>query len=143
MKQHTIEMLRDCGLLVLRVSLGAMMLLAHGWPKVAAYSEKSATFADPLGMSPGVTLAVAVFAEVLCALGIITGTLTRLAVIPLVVTMLVAALVVHAADPWAKKEFALLYLFPFLTLALTGAGRFSVDSVLMPRLSAWWLARNK
>ena len=42
--------------------------------------------------------------------------------------MLVAAGLIHADDPWAKKEFALMYLLPFLALLFTGAGRFSLDA---------------
>ena len=44
------------------------------------------------------------------------------------VTMLVAALIIHGDDPWAKKELALLYFFPFAALFLTGAGRYSLDA---------------
>jgi putative oxidoreductase len=49
--------------------------------------------------------------------------------------MLVAAFVVHGDDPWSKKELALLYAIPFLTLGLTGPGRFSID--------AWWQKRRE
>ena len=43
--------------------------------------------------------------------------------------MLVAAFVVHADDPWGKKEFALLYAIPFTALAITGGGRYALDAL--------------
>lgn len=49
-------------------------------------------------------------------------------------TILVAVGIVHWADPFGKKEFALLYMVPFLTLILTGGGRYSIDG---------WLARRR
>ena len=56
--------------------------------------------------------------------------------VPLIITMAVAAFIVHAEDPFSRKEHALLFLVPYLTLMLTGAGRFSLDSrVLKGKLS--------
>ena len=54
------------------------------------------------------------------------------------VTMGVAAFLIHANDPWtmgggASKEPALLYLIGFLPLFFTGAGRFSVDNMIVRR----------
>ena len=49
---------------------------------------------------------------------------------PPVITMLVAAMVIHGADPFAKKEFALLYFFGFLAITLLGAGKYSLDGKL-------------
>lgn len=118
------------GLLILRVGTGLFMLLAHGWPKLSAFSEKSGGFPDPIGLGSPVSLSLAVFAEVFCALAIALGLFTRAAAIPLLVTMVVAAFVIHGDDPFQKKEFALLYAIPFLTLIFTGAGKYSIDAKL-------------
>ncbi|MEQ9073662.1 MAG: DoxX family protein [Sandaracinaceae bacterium] len=118
----------DVGLLVLRVTIGSMMLLGHGLPKLMTFGEKLHRFPDPIGVGSEVSLTLAVFAEVVCAGLIAVGFATRLATIPLLVTMLVAALVIHGDDPWARKEFALLYAIPALTLLLTGPGKLSVDA---------------
>ena len=130
----TKETLRDLGLLGLRVSLALMMLLAHGWPKVGRlFAPGEVKFGDPIGLGPTTSLVLAIGAEVGCSLLVALGLFTRVAVAPLVVTMAVAAFVVHADDPWSKQEFALLYLVPFLALGLTGPGRFSLDAVLDAR----------
>jgi putative oxidoreductase len=118
------------GLFVLRVSVGGFMLFGHGLKKLMAFGELSSRFSDPLGVGSQASLSLAVFAEVFCAAALILGLATRWAAIPLIVTMLVAAFLVHTADPWAKKEFALLYLIPFLTLLIAGPGRAALDNVL-------------
>lgn len=121
------ETLRGFGLAVLRVAVGGMML-THGWPKLGRLFETPERFADPIGLGPEISLALTVFAEVLCALLIIAGAATRLACVPLLITMLVAAFIVHGDDPFGDKEMALLYAAGTLCLLLTGAGKYSIDA---------------
>lgn len=123
------------GLLILRIGIGSFMLFAHGWGKLAGFAELADKFPDPIGLGSTLSLALAVFAEVVCSLLIIFGLGTRLASVPFLVTMLVAAFVVHADDPWGKKEFALLYAIPALSLVFTGGGRFSLDHLIRKRRS--------
>ncbi len=120
----------NMAILLLRVSFGSFML-THGIPKLEKlFSGDPIAFATILGMSPALSLAMAVFAEVVCAVLIILGLLTRLASIPLITTMAMAAFYVHAADPFAKKEMALLFLVVFTFLLITGAGKYSLDNRL-------------
>lgn len=129
----------DLGLLLLRVGVSALMITGHGWGKLVSFGEKSATFADPLGLgSSHLSMALATGAEFGCALLVLLGLFTRLAVWPLVVTMLVAAFIVHADDPWTRKEFALMYLVPFLSLGFTGAGRYSLDALIQAKKAGGW-----
>lgn len=123
------EAAQAAGLLILRVAVGGMML-THGWPKLGRLLQTPDRFADPLGLGPEVSLGLAVFGELICAALIVCGAATRLAAVPLLVTMLVAAFVVHGDDPFAKKEMALLYGAGALTLVLTGPGRFSIDALV-------------
>lgn len=123
------------GLLALRVIPAAMMLVAHGWPKLAGYADKMNTFFDPIGLGSPVALAMAVFAEVFCSILLILGIGTRLAAIPLFITMAVAGFIVHASDPFAKKEMALLYGVTFLTLMFTGGGAYGLGN----RMGSKWL----
>jgi putative oxidoreductase len=120
------------GLLVLRISMGLMMAFGHGWGKLAAYGERAAGFPDPLGIGGPLSMALTVFAEFFCSLALVAGLFTRGVVIPLIITMLMAALVIHGDDPWGKKELALMYLFPYLTILIAGPGRYSLDA-LFPR----------
>lgn len=125
--------LRDLGLLALRVSVGLLMLIGHGLGKMGKLGDDPVQFADPLGMGVMTSLVLAVFAEVFCSAALVVGLLTRAAAVPLIVTMLVAAFIVHADDPWSRKEFAIMYLIPYVTLLLTGPGKFSLDAKLFRR----------
>lgn len=127
----------DLGLLVLRLSVGALML-THGWPKYSGFATKAETFADPIGFGPKTSLALAIGAELGCSLLLIVGLFTRFAAVPLAFTMGVAAFVVHANDPFAKQEFALLYMAAYVTLLFAGAGRFSIDGLRARNRSAGW-----
>ncbi|WP_431136958.1 DoxX family protein [Psychroserpens mesophilus] len=116
-------------LLVLRVGIGLLML-GHGIPKLQMLISGDIQFPGVMGMSPTLSLALAVFAEVVCSILLLVGLLTRYAAIPLIVTMLTAVLIIHGDDPFAKQELGILYLIVYLTLFLLGSGKFSFDSVL-------------
>ena len=49
------------------------------------------------------------------------------AFIPLIITMVIAAFVIHAKDPFGNKEMAILYLGAYLAIALLGPGKWSAD----------------
>lgn len=116
----------DLGLLLLRIAAGGAML-THGIPKLMKALSGDTQFGDPIGIGPELTLYLAIFAEVVCAALIIVGLFTRLALIPLIATMLVAFFLVHSADPFGIKEMAFIYLSIFVTLFLTGPGKYSID----------------
>jgi putative oxidoreductase len=117
----------NIALLILRLVVGAFML-THGWGKMEIiFSGEPIRFADPIGVGATASIALAVFAEVLCSILLIIGLGSRLAAIPLLTTMLVAAFIVHSNDGFAKQEFALLYGVIYLSIALIGAGKYSLD----------------
>ena len=90
-------------------------------------------FADPIGLGETVTFTFAVFAEFVCAILIILGWVTRFASIPLIITMAVAAIIVHWTDGFGRQELPLLYMGGFLLLFFTGAGKFSLDYYLLKK----------
>jgi putative oxidoreductase len=114
-------------LLLLRVGV-SLMMLTHGYPKLMRFfADEPIAFTSILGLSAAVSLALAVFAEFLCSVLLILGAGTRLASIPLIVTMAVAAFHVHADDPFSRKEKAVLFLLIYIVLLFTGGGKFSID----------------
>ncbi|WP_297094811.1 DoxX family protein [uncultured Draconibacterium sp.] len=119
----------DLSLLLLRLATGGFML-THGIPKLQRLLAGEMQFGDPLGLGPEVSLVLAVFAEVVCSILIVLGLGTRLAVIPSIVTMAVAAFIAHGADPFGRKELALLYLVGYIVLLLSGSGKISVDRII-------------
>lgn len=119
----------DLGLLVLRIG-ASIFMIAHGYMKIQHFSEMQDQFISFMGLSPSISLCLAIFAEFFCSLLLIAGLLTRLAVIPLIVTMLVALLMAHEGDAFGKGGPATIYLIIYVTLLLTGPGRFSADKAL-------------
>lgn len=117
----------DMAILILRVGISILML-THGVPKLMKFfADEPITFSSVMGMGPHFTLFLAVFAEVICSVFLILGLFTRWATIPLIMTMLTAILLVHAADPLAVKEKAILYLLGYILIFCTGAGKYSID----------------
>lgn len=116
--------------LVLRICIAAFMI-THGWPKFLKLLEGGEIqFGDPIGLGPAFSLVLVVFAEVFCSILIGLGMGTRLASIPLMITMFVAAFVSHGADPFRRKEVALLYLLFYLALLVLGSRKYSIDYLL-------------
>lgn len=121
--------LTSLGLLVLRIAFGSFMLV-HGTQKLMGFNTLADKFPDPIGMGSQLSLIAAIGSEVGCSLLLILGLGTRLAVLPLAFTMVIALFVVHAADPWKIKELAAVYLAVYVAIALTGPGCFSIDQRL-------------
>lgn len=120
----------DIGLLIFRVFLSGLML-THGVPKfVDFFTSDELKFADPIGIGEGLSFGLTVFAEFVCSIFIIFGFITRIASLPLIFTMIVAAFVVHGNDPFANKEMALLFLAGYILIFLAGPGKFSLDFFL-------------
>ncbi|EGV42521.1 DoxX family protein [Bizionia argentinensis JUB59] len=120
----------NLSLLILRMAGGALML-THGIGKIAPlFGSDPIQFPDPIGFGATTSLALAVFAEVVCAALLILGLATRFAAIPLLITMLVAVLIIHVPDPFAKQELPLLYASIYLVILIAGAGKFSIDNLI-------------
>ena len=105
-------------------------MLTHGIPKISKLAESPIKVPDPIGLGASTSLILTIIAEVLAPILIIIGLKTKLASIPAAITMFVAFFIVHASDPIGKKEKALLYLICFIVIFLTGAGKYSLDSLL-------------
>jgi len=116
----------DIGLALLRI-LPSAFLLTHGIPKFQKMIGGNFEFGDPIGIGAAPTLFLAVIAEFVCPILIILGFKTRWAAILPAITMLVAGFIVHAADPFGKKEKALLFLVIFVAIILLGPGKYSID----------------
>jgi putative oxidoreductase len=119
----------DYASLVLRLTLGLLML-THGYPKLMKLMSGDLKFADPIGIGVTASLVLTVFAEFICSILIAAGLWTRLALIPLIITMIVAVGVIHFNDGMDKKEHGLMFLLPYFALFLLGSGKFSLDAFL-------------
>ncbi len=133
----------DIAALFVRIAAAALML-SHGLPKLSyLFSGSPIQFPEVFGMRSDVSLMLTVFAEVICSVFILFGLGTRLAVIPLIITMLVAVLLIHSADPFAKQEPGIQYLVLYIILFITGSGKYSIDYLLHRKQSAGLVWTNR
>ncbi len=125
------DRLTNFGLLIFRVSVGALMLFGHGLNKfMRLLSGEEIRFPDPLGLGITISFTWTALAEFIGSIIIILGIFTRLGSLSLLVTMFVAAVIFHASDPFGDKELAFLYLVSYMLLFLTGPGKYSLQRLV-------------
>ncbi len=107
--------------------------MGHGIGKVSDLFAGRTEFFDPFGIGGVASLALVAFAEFVCALAVVLGYKVRWAAMPVIASMTVAVLLFHGDDGFADRELALLYAGSFVTLMLTGGGKFSADELLGKR----------
>lgn len=125
--------LLNIGLLILRLSIGGMMLF-NGMAKLLRGVDSIKETFFNVGIPEFIAYAV-FLGELLAPVLMIIGYRTRLAGILITITMLVAILTAHSEKiftlnqygGWAIEVLG-LYLFGALALCFTGAGKFAVSS---------------
>ncbi len=121
----------DTGKLVLRVAVGALVLL-HGIAKIAGGPGGVMSMAANAGL-PGAIGYLVYVGEVLAPALLIVGLFTRPAALIIAINMLFAVYLAHMhqlftlgkTGGWAL-ELQGMFLFGALAVALLGAGRYSV-----------------
>ena len=122
------------GLAVLRVAVAAVFI-NHGRQKLFVYGFAGVTGAfTQMGVPfPGVMGPFIGLLEFFGGIALLLGLLTRLLAVGFVCDMLGAILLVQLKRGFSAYELEFLLLGSSLALALTGAGRFSVDAFLAAR----------
>ncbi len=129
--------LTDVMILIIRVFVGLSML-THGIPKLEILvTSNQIQFMSFLGMGSIFSMVLAVLAEFLCSLLIIFGLFTRVACVPLMITMLVACFVAHGADTYREQEMSVLYFFIYFVILILGSGKFSIDQLMTKKAEAY------
>ena len=124
------NLLTNIGLLFLRGMISILMI-THGVAKLEMLLSGNADlFPNPIGLGSTLSLILVIGAELFCSIAILIGFKSRLFALPLIFDMLVAAFVVHANDSFQQKELAVIYLVVYISIALLGAGEFSLDSFI-------------
>lgn len=133
---------QDAGLFLIRAMVGVVFVFhgaqklfgVWGGPGLEGFTGFLTQLQVPM---PAVSAVLAGVAEFGGGLLLIAGLATRLAAVPLIITMLVAAFHVHGqafALP-TGMEYALTLGVVTLGLALTGPGGLSVDALVGQRLA--------
>ncbi|MEE1898868.1 DoxX family membrane protein [Flavobacterium rakeshii] len=117
-------------LFLIRITI-ALFMLTHGLKKIdLLLSDEPVQFADPFGIGATASLMLTVFAEVVCSALLIVGLATRLAVLPLIITMVVAVFMIHGSDGFERQELGSIYLMVYVLLLITGSGKYSLDHLI-------------
>jgi len=138
----------DTATMILRVLLG-VVFFPHGMQKLLGwfggygFDGTMGFFTGTLGI-PVAFAFLAIIAEGLGSLGLITGFLTRLSAFGIGVNMAVAVLMVHLKNGffmnWSGKqagegyEYHLLAIAIAIALIIKGGGKWSVDRVVADKL---------
>ena len=119
------------GIGLLRIRFGLMLVLAHGWPTFnGLLTGGGGDYPNPLGLGGKASMFLMVFAEFFCALFVVLGLYTRIALIPIIVGFFTAFFVFHSGDSFGSKELAFNYLVVFVLLFITGPGRFTISDLI-------------
>jgi putative oxidoreductase len=128
-----LERLRGVALLLGRLAVG-LVFLSTGWGKVHNVEKVTEFFASLHIPAPGFHAVLVGWSELLCGAALVIGLLSRLATIPLIVSMIVAILTARRGDIHgffdlvAFEEFT--YLLVLTMIAILGSGSISIDHVL-------------
>ncbi|MBC7915106.1 MAG: DoxX family protein [Pyrinomonadaceae bacterium] len=119
----------DLATLALRLIFGGLFVY-HGYTKLLAYEQILPMFPDFIGIGSKTSFNLVIFAELFCGFFIMVGFLTRLSVIPIFITMLVAYFMAHGADAFDKKELPFLFLVLCIVVFILGSGKYSIDRLI-------------
>jgi len=124
----------DFGLLILRLGAGLSMAFGHGLGKVPV-SEGFIGGVEKMGfVMPAFFAWAAALSEFVGGIFIALGFATRPSAVFLTITMLVAAFIRHAEDPFGRKEKAILFALIAIYLIFKGAGKYSLDELIYNRM---------
>ena len=84
-------------LLASRLVFG-LTFASHGLEKLQHFTETAAHFPAPFGLSGEVAVGLSIFGELVCGLAFVFGFLTRLTLLPMIFTMIVAFTTVHGGS---------------------------------------------
>ena len=134
----------NTGSLILRVTLG-VIFIAHGAQKLFGWFggyglEATGQWMASVGLEPGFLMALAAgLVEFGGGVALIFGVLTRLSALALAGAMAIALFAVHLPNGFFMAtngyEFALALLAASISLVFTGAGRASLDGIIVKRLA--------
>jgi putative oxidoreductase len=122
----------DLAALLLRLIFGGLFIY-YGWMKISNYNQILPMFGDIIGIGSKLSFNLVIFAEFFCGIFVTVGFLTRLTIIPIFITMVVAFFIAHAKDTFQVKQIAFLYMLLCLVIFILGSGRYSVDRLMFKK----------
>jgi putative oxidoreductase len=125
--------LKGFALLLGRLAVG-LVFLSTGWGKVHNVEKVTEFFTSLHIPAPGLNAVVVGWSELLCGAALVIGLFTRLATIPLMVSMVVAILTAKRGDIHGFFDLIAFeettYVLVLVMIAILGPGSISVDHLL-------------
>jgi len=123
----------DLGILLFRLILGGLFTW-HGYDALNHYKLYLSMSTSTIGLGASLEFNLVVFSQFIGGIFIAFGFLTRLAVIPIFITMTVAFFIAHKGQPFMAKELPFAYWLLCIAVFVMGSGRCSVDRLLFKKL---------
>lgn len=125
----------DIGLLIMRVTVAACLVLKHGVEKAFDFHTMATNtrlpFPDPIHIGVVASLAIALLSDFICGILIIMGLGTRIAAAFAFINITVAWITVHHFSFFGPRadhgEIIILMMGAMAGLVFTGPGRYSID----------------
>jgi putative oxidoreductase len=123
--------------LIGRFAVG-LLFVSTGWGKVHDLNKVTQFFVSLHIPAPGLNAVVVAYSELICGTLLVVGLFTRLATIPLIISMIVAILTARLSDIHGLFDLVgadeFTYLCVLIMLALIGPGKVSLDRLLVRQL---------
>ena len=119
----------DLATLLLRLIFGGLFIY-YGYLKIASYNQILPMFGDIIGIGSKLSFNLVIFAELIGGFLVLIGFMTRIAVIPVFITMIVAYFIAHEKDTFQVKQIAFVYLLLSIVVFILGSGKYSLDKLL-------------
>jgi putative oxidoreductase len=132
-----LEKSKPLAMLLGRLGVG-LVFMSTGWGKVHNLAKVTEFFVS-LGIpAPGFHAVLVGYSELVCGAALVLGVLSRLATIPLIVSMIVAILTAKRAEIHGLLDLVGFEEFTYLVLlamiAILGPGNWAVDRLIAKKL---------
>lgn len=122
-------------ILLIRLFFGVLFFM-HGLDKMTNFNDLSYTFPSVFGLGSYMTLMLSIISEFACSMFFMAGCLTRIFLIPMIISMAVAFFDIHDGM-MPQGELSLIYFLVFFGIFLIGPGRYSVDYLIDKKVKSY------
>ena len=119
----------DKATLFLRLFVG-VLLFTQAITKSQDYMWLKGLYPSVLGFSPSEVLSIVGVVEAVAGVMLTIGLLTRLTSIVMIVIMVAAAFLFFPHQGFAQAELKVVYAGIYATLAISGGGRYALDTII-------------
>ena len=102
----------------------------HGVVKITTFADVLPYFPSVIGINSEFELTLVILSECISGLLVLAGIQTRLATIPIFITMFIAFFIAHSKDTFQTKELAFVFMILSIIVFISGSGKISIDNLI-------------